>query len=83
MAELGFNICMISRNKSKMEDKLKQIKETTLEKTGKKIQTMAIVADFAEMYTYADYEKALEPLLSIDVAMLFLNAGIAEPGPFS
>ena len=37
MAELGFNICMISRNKLKMEDKLKQIKETTLEKTGKKI----------------------------------------------
>ena len=44
---------------------------------------MAIVTDFAEMYTYADYEKALEPLLSVDVAMLFLNAGIAEPGPFS
>ena len=62
IAELGFNICMISRNKQKMEDKLKQIQEKTQDKTGKKIQTMAIVADFADLYSYADYTRTLEPL---------------------
>ena len=45
-----------------MGDKLKQIQEETQDKTGKKIQTMAIVADFADLYTYADYTRTLEPL---------------------
>ena len=44
---------------------------------------MAIVADFAEMHTYKEYEKALEPLKHVDVALLFLNAGISETGRFA
>ena len=43
---------------------------------------MCVVADFAAMYTYEDYEKALAPLKEIDIAMLFLNAGVGQAGAF-
>ena len=43
MAALGFNICIIARNKEKIEEKLKEIEK----KFEGKIKTMAIVADFA------------------------------------
>ena len=44
---------------------------------------MHIVADFCAMNTYEEYEKALAPLKGVDVAMLFLNAGISEAGAFA
>ena len=43
MAALGFNICIIARNKEKIEEKLKEIEK----KFEGKIKTKAIVADFA------------------------------------
>ena len=43
---------------------------------------MCVVADFAEMHTFEDYDKALAPLKEIDIAMLFLNAGIGCQGAF-
>ena len=43
LAKLGFNICMIARNRDKMHDALEQIKITCDEK----IQTECIVADFS------------------------------------
>ena len=72
MAEQGFNICMVSRNEEKMQQKLQEITQ----KTSGNVKTMCVVADFAALHTYEDYEKALAPLKEIDIAMLFLNAGI-------
>ena len=43
---------------------------------------MYAVADFAAMHTFEDYEAALAPLKGIDIAMLFLNAGIGQAGAF-
>ena len=43
---------------------------------------MCVVADFAAMHTHEDYEQALAPLKGIDIAMLFLNAGIGQAGAF-
>ena len=40
------------------------------------------MADFAEMNSYEDYEKLADKMKSIDIGMVFLNAGIGEPGPF-
>ena len=63
---------MIARNEEKMQQKLQEIKE----KTGGNVRTMHVVADFSVIKTYEEYEKAMEPLKNIDIAMLFLNAGI-------
>lgn len=71
LAKLGFNICIISRNEQKMNEKLDDIKKTC----GKNIKTRAIVADFFKMTKIADYEQLALKLQDIDIGMLFLNAG--------
>jgi 17beta-estradiol 17-dehydrogenase / very-long-chain 3-oxoacyl-CoA reductase len=43
LAEKGFNICIISRNKSKMIEKLEEIKKSA----PREIKTKCIVADFS------------------------------------
>ena len=47
------------------------------------VKTMFIVADFATMQTYEEYEEAMAPLKTIDIAILFLNAGIGQVGAFA
>lgn len=79
MAAMGFNICMIARNEDKMKEKL----ETIREKTMGNIKTMYVVADFGAMHTYQEYEEAMVPLKEIDIAILFLNAGIGQVGAFA
>ena len=79
MAEMGFNICMVSRNEEKMQQKLDEIKE----KTMGNVKTMYVVADFATMQTYEEYERAMAQLKTIDIAILFLNAGIGQVGAFA
>ena len=73
-----FNICIIGRNQTKMEQKLQEISELT----GKTILTKFVIADFDKMFTIDDYESALEPLKELDIGMLILNAGWAQMGPF-
>jgi len=41
------------------------------------------VANFFEMTKIADYERIAIELKSLDVALLFLNAGVIQLGPFS
>ena len=79
MAQKGFNICIVARNEDKMKEKLEEINQ----KTMGNVKTMYVVADFAAMHTYEDYEQAMAPLKGIDIAMLFLNAGIAQVGAFA
>ena len=45
MAALGFNVCIVARNKEKMEKVLARLKEK-----NKDIKTRAVVADFATMF---------------------------------
>ena len=75
LADQGANICIIARNEEKIKEKLNQIQK-------KGVKTSYFVADFAEMNSYEDYEKLAEKMKSIDIGMVFLNAGIGEPGPF-
>ena len=75
LAKKEFNICMISRNEAKMKEKLAEI--------AHQVETKYIVADFFEMTKIADYERIATELKSLDVALLFLNAGVIQFGPFS
>lgn len=78
LAQQGFNICIIGRNEQKMKVKLDDIKA----RAGKPIKTRYIVADFSKLTKIAQYEKIAEQLRDIDVAMLILNAGVAQMAPF-
>lgn len=78
MAAQGFNICIIGRSQAKINEKLKEIQEKY------KVETLAVVFDFAELCTIAEYQKKIgDALKNIDVAMLFLNAGFAQCGAFT
>jgi len=70
MAQKGFNICIIARSKSKMDEKLSEISKLY------GVKTRAVVFDFAELCQISDYKQKIgDELKDIDIAMLFLNAG--------
>lgn len=76
MAEIGFNICIIGRTKAKIDEKL-----TDLSKFN--VKTRCVVFDFAQLCTINDYKvKIADQVKDIDIALLFLNAGFAQAGPF-
>lgn len=76
LAAQGFNICMVARNEQKMQEKLAEIKNPEIEKK-------CIVADFFKMTTIEEYQAAIgDKLKDDDVALVFLNAGVGQVGPF-
>jgi len=80
MAAEGFNICIVARNETKMQEKLAEI----VKKYGSNIKTKYIIADFSQLKSIADYKETIgKKLADIDIAMLFLNAGYAQIGPFA
>ena len=79
LAAKGFNICIVARNEAKMQEKLAEIK-----KVAPLVQTKCVVADFFEMLTIKQYQETIaDKLKDIDVALLILNAGVGQVGPFS
>eukprot|EP00347_Sterkiella_histriomuscorum_P002655 403367310 len=78
LAKLGFNICIISRTESKIQEKLQEISKNC----GKQIKTRAIVADLSKMTKIEEYEKLATKLSDIDIGMLLLNAGWTQTCPF-
>jgi short-subunit dehydrogenase len=79
MAAKGFNVCIVSRNQEKINEKLKLLIERF-----PKIKTRAVVFDFSTKTTIEQYKTEIaDKLTDIDIAMLFLNAGYAQAGPFA
>ena len=79
MAALGFNICMIGRNESKMQKAIKEVTDKCPQ-----IKTKYIIFDFAKLTTIQDYEDKIgKELKEIEIAMLYLNAGYLQMGGFS
>lgn len=78
MAAQGFNIVIIARNPTKIEQKLAELKAKY-----PKIKTRGVTFDFSKLVKISDYkEKIGDALKDIDIAMLFLNAGFIRVGPF-
>lgn len=72
MAALGFNICIVGRTESKINEKL-----TMLQKKHN-VKTRCVVFDFAQLCVIKDYkERIADKLKDIDIAILYLNAGFA------
>ena len=77
MAAQGFNICMVARNADKMAEKLKEVQAKNT------VKTRALVFDFNEHTTIDKYKELIaDKVRDIDVAMVYLNAGYAQPGAF-
>lgn len=77
MAVIGFNICIVGRNKAKIDEKLSEIS------TQYKVKTRSVIFDFGEIFTIKQYkEKIADQVNDIDIAMLFLNAGAGFSGAF-
>ena len=77
LAEQGFNVCIVARNKEKMTQKLKIIEDKIkLKKPDFKWETKTLVVDFGTVFFIEDYKKQVaDPLADLDVAVLALNAG--------
>jgi 17beta-estradiol 17-dehydrogenase / very-long-chain 3-oxoacyl-CoA reductase len=78
LAQQGFNICIVGRNEQKMKVKLEDIKA----RSGRPIKTRYLVCDFARHTKLAPYEKLAEQMRDMDIAVLVLNAGVAQMAPF-
>ena len=76
MAAQGFNICIVGRNADKIAQVLKDISVKY-----PKIKTRAVICDFAKLFTVQEYQTIVaDKVADIDIAMLFLNAGVMPEG---
>ena len=75
LAKRGFNIVLVGRNKSKLE----QV-EMNLKLAHPKVETRVVVADFADAYQEGFAEKVLEQVKDLDVSILINNAGVSNKG---
>lgn len=70
---------MIGRSLDKMNEKMKEIVTKC-----PKIKTRVVVFDFSKLTQISDYRTQIaEKLKDIDIAMLYLNAGFAQIGPYA
>jgi len=74
MASQGFAVCIMARNLEKMQRCLEEIKGLY-----PSVQTKAVVCDFSEVSTMAEYREIVErDMATMNVAVLMLNAGVWE-----
>ena len=82
LAREGFNICVISRTESKINQKLEEIRKECRDGDST-FETLCVVADFSKMHTIEDYEQTIgSKLKDHSIGMLVLNAGYVQNGPF-
>ena len=66
-------MCIVSRSAERIEIALEGIK-----KNFPKVKTKAVIADFTKMTNIEQYQTQIaDALKDLDIAMLFLNAGLA------
>lgn len=73
---------MVARNEQKMNEKLQEVKQSAVPAYQSEFQCKAVVADFAKMTTMEPYFELVEQVKDLDIAMVYLNAGVAHPGLF-
>jgi short-subunit dehydrogenase len=78
LAADGFNIALVSRTLSKLQDVEKECK-----KINPKISTRIVQADFAGNANVAFYEGIHKKLEDLDIAILINNAGVSYMGMIS
>lgn len=70
---------MVARNQAKMDEKVAEVKKKFPER-----KYVTVLADFSKMHTIKEYKDIIgEKVKNLDIAMVFLNAGIAQMGCFA
>ena len=84
LAREGFNLVLISKTQDKLDRLSKELQELSKVKSGKPIQTKAIVHDLVKESKPEDFEKLYkEKLASLDISVLIHNASTGnQPGSF-
>ena len=77
LAKEGFNICIISRSQTKLDDAEKKILAS-----AKGVKTMTISADLGAMTKMSEYSEFCKKLVGLDIGILITNAGVSNIGPF-
>jgi len=78
-ARTGFNIILVSRTQSKLDDVAKQLKEI-----NPKIKTKTVVFDFSIKNKLLDYQNDFSKIFSeYDISILVNNIGRGGPNSFS
>ena len=77
LAKEGFNICIISRSQTKLDDAEKKILAS-----AKGVKTMTISADLGAMTKIAEYTELTSKIAHLDIGVLITNAGTVNMGPF-
>ena len=73
----GFNICIISRNMEKIEQKIAELRTSY-----PNIQFKGVQADMSKMNTVEAYNELVQrELADLDIGIICLNAGILIEGP--
>lgn len=73
LAARGFNVIIVARNQAKMDEKVAEVKKKYPDR-----KYMTIVADFSKMHTIKEYRTVIaDKVKDLDIAMIFLNAGVA------
>lgn len=77
LAEQGFNICMISRNKTKIDQKIGELRLK-----HPLIKLKGVAADLSTKTSVAEYKDLVaSELAELDIGVLCLNAGCWVQGP--
>ena len=76
LAEDGFNICLVSRTKEKLD-----AVEAELKQIAPNVETMVIQADFSDNANIEFYKGIIRQIVQKDVGFIVLNAGIGTRVP--
>ena len=77
LAAQGFNICIVSRNEAKINEKINELAKLYT------VKFKAVVADFAKMNSISDYQALIgDKLEDMNIGVLCANAGMGHWGPF-
>ena len=77
LAEQGFNICIISRNKGKIDTKIDELR-----KKHPSVEYKGVQADLSALRTVTEYKELVaRELADLDIGVLCLNAGRLAQGP--
>ena len=77
LAGYGFNVCIVSRNLEKIEQKIAELRQS-----HPNTQFKAVKADISKMNTMDAYNELVQrELVDLDLGVVCLNAGTACEGP--
>eukprot|EP00352_Strombidinopsis_acuminata_P008060 CAMPEP_0176361282 /NCGR_PEP_ID=MMETSP0126-20121128/17632_1 /TAXON_ID=141414 ORGANISM="Strombidinopsis acuminatum, Strain SPMC142" /NCGR_SAMPLE_ID=MMETSP0126 /ASSEMBLY_ACC=CAM_ASM_000229 /LENGTH=81 /DNA_ID=CAMNT_0017716763 /DNA_START=1 /DNA_END=246 /DNA_ORIENTATION=+ len=74
---------MVARNEKKMQEKLEEVKDCVDADDEPNFECKYVIADFGSMTTIEPYHEIASQMADIDIAMVYLNAGYAHPGPLN